>query len=210
MWRDNKKYNISVYCCVITNKLIKEMKRFTKYSEDTINKLGNTLIYLCNRIPQMSKTKALKLIYILDETSIKKSGIPFLNLRYCLWKYGPVDSELFVELSNDNLFLLKDYVKKENSVIVPLKDFIDDEFSDNDIELMDSIIDTFGSKSANELSHYTHRENSVWRNSAKENNILDELLNEEISSTDIVLDMSEVVKHDSWKTERYKQYLELN
>ncbi len=186
------------------------MKRCFKYTQEQVDKLGNTLIYLSNRINDLSKTKALKLIYILDETSIKKSGIPFLNLHYHLWKYGPVDIELFAELSNNNLSILKDYITKENDYIKALKPFNNDEFSDNDIDLMDSVIETFGEKNAKELSYYTHREHSVWRNTAVANGILEDLLEERMSTTDILLDMSKVIAYDDWKAERYKRFIELN
>ena len=53
---------------------------YTQYNEAQLNKIGNTAIYLSERIPNLSKTKFLKLLYILDELSIKQSGIPFLNL----------------------------------------------------------------------------------------------------------------------------------
>ena len=55
---------------------------YTQYNEAQLNKIGNTAIYLSERIPNLSKTKFLKLLYILDELSIKQSGIPFLNLDY--------------------------------------------------------------------------------------------------------------------------------
>ncbi len=190
--------------------ILARMKRFFRYTEEQLDKLGNTLIYLSESIPNMSKTKALKLIYILDEISIKKSGIPFLNLHYHLWKYGPVDVCLYDELSNSNPFLLKAYIKKDRSYITPKKAFNDDEFSENDIKLMDFVIKEFGKKSAKALSHYTHRENSIWRNTAEGNGILTELLEEEISVTDIVLNMGEIIEHDEWKKERYKRFTELN
>ncbi len=186
------------------------MKKYFKYTQEQLDKLGNTLIYLSNFIADLSKTKALKLIYILDETSIKKSGIPFLNLNYHLWKYGPVDIELFAELSNENLVLLKDYIRKEDGYIKALKPFNNDEFSDNDIDLMNDIIKQFGDKKAKELSVYTHKEHSLWRDTAEANEVLYDLLEERMSTTDIVLDMSKIVSNDTWKAERYKRFIELN
>ena len=55
---------------------------YTQYNEAQLNKIGNTAIYLSERIPNLSKTKFLKLLYILDELSIKQSGIPYLKLDY--------------------------------------------------------------------------------------------------------------------------------
>jgi uncharacterized phage-associated protein len=69
------------------------------------------LIYLSQKMGELSKTKALKLLYILDELAIKKSGIPFFNLKYKVWKFGPVSEEIFIDLSSD-ISLLKGYVER--------------------------------------------------------------------------------------------------
>ena len=75
---------------------------YVKLSKSQIDKIGNTMVYLSKNIKRLSKTKLLKLLYILDEISIKSSGIPFLNLQYKVWKYGPVSAELFIDLSQKN------------------------------------------------------------------------------------------------------------
>ncbi len=52
------------------------------YSQEQTSKIGNTVVYLASNVENSSKTKLLKLLYLLDEISIKTSGIPFLNLQY--------------------------------------------------------------------------------------------------------------------------------
>ena len=71
------------------------------HTTDEINKIGNTIVYLAQNIPQLSKTKLLKLLYLLDEVSIKEFAIPFLNLEYYVWQAGPVATEIFGEISQD-------------------------------------------------------------------------------------------------------------
>jgi len=53
------------------------------YSRSDIEKIGNAIIYLAERIPDLSKTKLLKLLYLLEETFAKKYQLPFLiwNLK---------------------------------------------------------------------------------------------------------------------------------
>ena len=75
---------------------------------------------------------------------------------------------------------------------------------------MDNIIKNFGNKSANDLKEYTHRENSPWYNTAKENNVLDLLENESINSTDLIINMGQLIAHDDLKKEIYLEYLESN
>lgn len=182
---------------------------YIKYNNDQLNKIGNSVVYLSERIPKLSKTKLLKLLYILDEISIKKSGIPFLNLKYKVWKFGPVSEELFIELSSEATLLDKYIVREgEENIIKAKADFNDDEFSDNDIDLMNFVIDKFGNKSAKELVSYTHRINSPWYSTAKENAVLDLLENETINNTELIIDMGKIISHDARKLEIYLDYIE--
>lgn len=188
---------------------------YIKYNEIQLAKIGNTVVYLSDKIPYLSKTKLLKLLYILDEMSIKKSGIPFLNLKYKVWKFGPVSEELFIDLSSD-IKLLKDYVRKNfneeigTSYLSPIAEFNDDEFSDNDIELMDFVIAKFGNKSAKDLVSHTHRKNAPWYNTAKANNVLELLENEDINNTEYLIDMGQLIAHDDRKREVYSEFIESN
>ncbi|MGL5233687.1 MAG: Panacea domain-containing protein [Empedobacter falsenii] len=186
---------------------------YIKFNQNQLEKIGNTVVYLSQNIPHLSKTKLLKLLYILDEISIKKSGLPFLNLKYKVWKFGPVSEELFIDLSSETK-LLEDYIEKNNddgvNYIRPIVNFNDDEFSDNDIELMDSIIEKFGNKSAKELIAYTHRVNSPWYNTAKENDVLELLESEIINNTEYLIDMSQLIAHDDRKRGIYSDYIEIN
>jgi len=153
----------------------------------------------------------LKLIYILDELSIRKSGLPFLNLKYKVWKFGPVSEDLFIDLSSPPT-ILKGYINRMlndegNLIIQPIVDFNDDEFSQNDLELLEYVADEFGSKSAEELVLYTHRKKSPWHNTAKENSILELLENETISHSEFIIDLSQLVSHDARKKALYEEYL---
>lgn len=182
---------------------------YTKYSPDQLSKIGNAIIYFSQKVDKLSKTKLLKLLYILDEVSIKRSGIPVLNLKFKTWKFGPVSEDIFIELSSEASFL-KQYLKKsiegDNLYILPGDEFNDEEFSQNDIELMDFVIKEFGSKTAKDLIGYTHRANSPWYNTAKRNNVLDLLLNEEINNTEFVIDMGELIQHDERKLSLYEDF----
>jgi uncharacterized phage-associated protein len=182
---------------------------YRTFNSDQLEKIGNTVIYLAEKIPFLSKTKLLKLLYILDEISIKKSGIPFLNLTYKVWKFGPVSEELFIDLSSDSALLSK-YITRdfEGNQIKPNKAFEDEEFSDNDILLLDFVIEKFGQKSAKELVSYTHRINAPWYQTAKENAVLELLENEQINNTEYVVNMEQIIAHDQRKLEIYRDYLE--
>lgn len=186
---------------------------YIKLSDNQIDKVGNSIIYLAERINGLSKTKALKLIYILDELSIKKSGIPFFNLKYKVWKFGPVSEEIFIDLSSETT-LLKNYIERTSeegvTIIKPIVDFNDGEFSDNDIDLLDFVIEKFGNQTAKELVYYTHRKNSPWHNTAVENSVLELLDNEKINNTELLIDMGSLISHDERKMTIYREFIEAN
>lgn len=188
-----------------------EKMSYIRLSENQIDKVGNAIIYFSNNIVDLSKTKALKLIYILDELAIKKSGIPFFNLKYKVWKFGPVSEELFIDLSSE-ISLLKKYIEKTSdegiTLIKPIQEFNDDEFSDNDIELLNYVIQEFGEKTAKDLISFTHRKNSPWHITAKEFAVLEMLEKEEINNTEILVDMRSLINHDERKLNIYEEFLD--
>ena len=145
------------------------------YSRSDIEKIGNAIIYLAERIPNLSKTKLLKLLYLLEESFAKKYQLPFLNLEFEVWQAGPVARDIFIDLSDEPL-LLKDYItiekKDEATYIKPVTAFSDDEFSDNEIEMLDLIVNHFGSLTAADLVKRTHQKNSNWYNVAKTKGLL--------------------------------------
>lgn len=186
---------------------------YIQYNSGQLNKIGNAANYLAAKVPMLTKTKLLKLLYILDEVSIKKSGIPLLNLKYKVWKFGPVSEELFIDLSTEPS-LLKNYIKRElkdnQNYIVPASAFSDDEFSDNDLDVMNLVIDQFGSKSSKELVSYTHRKNSPWHITAQQYAVLDLLEKELINNTEYLVDLSVLVAHDEKKKQLFEQYQLVN
>lgn len=182
-----------------------------KYSHDQIDKLGNALIYLIEKMGSLPKTRLLKLVYIIEEKSIEKRSMPFFNLDFEVWKFGPVCQNLYVEFTEEPT-LLKNYIKKRNTrngfVFDKNSSFNDDEFSDSDIYLMDEIINEFSGANCNDLVEYTHRENSLWYNTAKENGVLELLLNEQIPTTNLKINFEELFKNEPSKLEFYHEHLE--
>jgi len=182
------------------------------YTKEQIDKIGNSIIFLASQIKGISKTKLLKLLYILDEISLKKSGIPFFNLEYKVWKFGPVANDIFVELSSAPS-MLKDFIIREttkdgHTFISPKKDFIDDEFTQNELDLLDFVVEKFENSTANELISFTHRKASPWYNAAIKNSVYELLVTEQISSTEIKVEMKELVEYDVRKKQIYEDYLE--
>ena len=84
------------------------------------DKIGNLLNYLAAKLPRLSLTKALKLMYIIDESAIKEAGSPITWLDYKVWENGPVAEDIYNEIKygqkiikGDKEFSLVDFVKFE-------------------------------------------------------------------------------------------------
>lgn len=183
------------------------------YSKDQLDKIGNTIVYLASNIKPLYKTKVLKLLYLLDEFSIKRYGIPFLNLEYKVWQAGPVCSDIFLEL-DDKPYLLEEYISLicENNTtrVEPIKKFSDDEFSDTDLQLLNEMVHKWGKMPAEDLVNLTHRETAPWYKTAKENGLLELFENKVTNTSDVVIDMSELIKGDEAKENLYSEYQEYN
>lgn len=86
------------------------------FSLSEIDKIGNAIVFLAERIKPLSKTKLLKLIYLIEEYSVRTYGLPFFNLDFTVWKLGPVSRDIFVDLSSDEPILLSKYIRKNIDV----------------------------------------------------------------------------------------------
>lgn len=168
------------------------------YSSSEIDKLGNAVVYLAGKINPLSKTKLLKLIYLIEEYSVRTYGLPFFNLNFSVWKLGPVSRDVFVDLSSDEPVLLEKYISRNfgpdgGIYIKPKVIFLDDEFSDNDMALLEHISETFKHFTAAELVELTHRKHSLWYITALENGVLEHLESGHMNSTEIAIDFSRLL-----------------
>lgn len=167
------------------------MCRLTKSDKE---KLGNTVVYIASHTKNLSKTKLLKLLYFIEEYSVRRFHTPFLGLPFEVWQAGPVVKDVFIDLSETPV-LLDGYVTKEvvgdATYILPAKSFVDDEFSDNDLLVMDEVMKKYGDKTAKELVGITHRKGSLWYMVAERNNLLASFENKLMNNSDCVIDFAE-------------------
>ena len=182
-----------------------------QYTPEQIDKIGNTIIYLAERIKPIYKTKLLKLLYLLDEFSVKKHGIPFLNLDYEVWQAGPVCSDIYQEL-DEQPNLLDAYISLSfdttGTIVSGKKSFKDDEFSDNEIGLMQFVVDKFRYAKGPELVNLTHRESSPWYKTAQAHGLLELFAAKRANTSNYRLDLSDLIKGDAVKEQLFKDYQE--
>ena len=182
------------------------------YTQDQLEKIGNAIIYIAEQIPNVSRTKLLKLIYLLDEYSVKSFGIPFFNLEYKVWQAGPVNPDIYSELSSDTL-LLKDFIKlsfnsKGECSVYPKKKFDNSEFSENEISLLEKIVSSYKKFTAKELVELCHRPSTLWYQIAKEKGVLELFESGKKNTTDFTIPLYEYIKDDIQKMSLYTEHEE--
>lgn len=167
-----------------------------RLSEESRRKLGNIMIYIAQNSVRPCKTKVLKLIYLMEEQWVLATHTPFTGLPFEVWQHGPVEKDVFVELS-DGFALLKEYVSMKAHVERPymqaLKDFDEDEFSDNELRMMKQVMEKYGNMTAKELVTLTHKVGSLWHREAQEHGLLEAFRKSSCNSSDIVMDFSKIL-----------------
>ena len=188
------------------------------YTREDIAKLGNAIIYLVERLGPVSKTKLLKLLYFVQETSVRKYGLRFFDMPFQVWHLGPVAEDVFVELSAETAetpVMLDEYINRSavdgKTFVAPRKAFSDDEFSDNEIKLLQFVTDHYGQYSADELVALTHRKHSLWYKTAQQNGVLEYLKNRMMTTTAIEIDFGQLVTEhpdQQWIYTNQQEFLE--
>lgn len=181
------------------------------YTKDDIAKIGNTLVYIAERVSDLSKTKLLKLVYLLEETTIRRCARPFLNLDFEVWRLGPVAKDLYFDFSSTEQYIFQDYIaarpEEEGRVYISaVREFNDDEFSDVELSILDDVIKQFGHFSATQLVEITHSPHSPWTILAQEKGILEGLSDGSVLTTDYKIDFNTLL--DEAGQEAYAQHLE--
>jgi uncharacterized phage-associated protein len=149
-------------------------------------KIGSLLNYMSSKIPNLTMTKALKLLYLIDETAYIRTGVSVAWLDYQVWKMRPVAEELYNELRYDQKLVqdgqplnLEPYIstKKEATpkgpaiTILPKGSTDTSDFSPFEMELIDNIIDRFGSYTGNQLTDLLHEKNTLWHKCVSTENL---------------------------------------
>jgi uncharacterized phage-associated protein len=170
------------------------------YTTAQINRIGNTLVFFTEKLGKIAKTKILKLLYILEEESVKKGGSPFSELTYTYLPKGPVATFIKnqIDKKREPVINFVDIQEIGKGIFISAKKpFDNDEFSDFDIELMNYVVENFGKKDVEELINYTHRDHSPWKN-------LENKFNGKVPSSERTLDLMDVLNSESTSSETRK------
>ncbi len=163
-----------------------------RFSETSRVRLGNVVSYIASRAKYPYKTEVLKLLYLMEERMVERYHVPMLSIPYSVWRLGPVSVDVFEELS-DGPVLLADYVtlqfNGQGIRVTPSKEFDENEFSDAELAVMNEVMEKYGDMNSEQLIALTHREGSLWRETAKEHGMLEDFEQKRANSSTIVIDM---------------------
>jgi uncharacterized phage-associated protein len=165
----------------------------------TANKelVGNLIIYIAHHCKPLYQTKLLKLLYLIDEESVKEKGTPITWLDYNVWEKGPVSKEIYISkfenLNQFDKFFRYRQTGRRSFLIEPIKNVDLDEFSKSDIRIINKVLNQYGSKTSDELINYTHNNKSLWYKAKKENNIK---FSDENKTSNIIIDFDDLIDND--------------
>lgn len=170
--------------------------------------IGNLIIYIADYCKNFSsplyQTKLLKLLYLIDEESVRKNGTPITWLEYAVWQKGPVPTDIyFSKLPNLNKFEeYVSFVERSNKkfLIVKKKEFSDCKFSEIDLEIINNALSIYGKKTSDELIDITHKPGSLWSKIVEEKNI--RFSNENHTSNETI-DFFQLIADDKVKRFNY-------
>ena len=183
-----------------------------RFSEPSRQKLGNTVLYIAQHAKYPYKTEILKLLYLMEELSVRQYNTPFLGIPFSVWRLGPVSVDVFEELS-DGPVILGDFItlqfNGQGVRVTPVagREFNDDEFSDNDITVMEKVMKKYGDMDSEALIALTHKEGSLWYETAKEHGLLQDFEQKRANSSNIVIDMARGLCPDA--RDMYEETLEI-
>ena len=133
------------------------------------NKFWALMQLLCERIPDLDKLRAVKLLYFIDRECLLSDGAPVLGDRYIAMEFGPVPSrsyDLLKAVENNEITDSSIHIKspgrypKYGSTTPPDLKW----FSDFEIEVIENIISKYGHLSGIRLSDISHK-HKAWTES---------------------------------------------
>lgn len=168
-----------------------------KLSGESRDRLGNIMVYIARSAERPSKTKALKLLYLMEERWVLLTHTPFTGLPFEVWQHGPVEKDVFVDLS-DGPVLLRGYVEMRRgadgaSYMAALRDFDEDEFSESELRMMGDVMRRHGGKTARQLVAETHKESSLWYREAREHGLLEDFKSSLRNSSNVEMDFTKML-----------------
>jgi uncharacterized phage-associated protein len=171
--------------------------------------IGNLMILLSERCKPLYHTKLLKLLYLTDEESARRTGAPLTWLSYNVWQFGPVAEDIyFSKIEGCNKFgdfVRFDALSDEKYIIRPVAVFNDSDFGDGDLQIVEDVIGQYGHLNTKQLVSITHTKGSLWERAKRAGRVQFSAQNR---TSPVTLSFSDLLGDDELKRSIYYHTLE--
>lgn len=153
------------------------LNEYCGYTQFNYEKLVNMILFFASKIKRLFKTKLMKLLFYSDFLNFCNNTLSISGLKYIKNYYGPtpVKHELFLgELFEKYITYQVEYVKiskevvEEYEFIKPLEKPNMGIFSQEEINSMEKILNTFSHLTSEEITQCSHKEEAWTKPKDKE------------------------------------------
>ena len=132
---------------------------FNGYRNFSLEKMAAMVSYLAGTTTDLYKTKLNKLLFYADFVNYYMHGSSISGSRYVHLPYGPVPDGYEETLETLNHYGVIDVSRQNSAELVrtgdaPATDFL----SQNELQSMDWVLESYGNMSASQLTEVSHRE----------------------------------------------------
>jgi len=132
-------------------------------------KLQNAVIFFARKTKHCGITKLLKLLYFLDFIHFRQTGMSVTGQDYYAWDWGPVPSDVYLELSKqedrglglDRVARLIQRGERFQEVVARAR-FNPEFFSERELKILSNVAEIFRDAQAELMVEATHLKNSPW------------------------------------------------
>lgn len=134
------------------------------------NKLRSIVRYIVRNYPypdDLTKTRITKLVYLIDLENTKKYDKQITNIKWYFDHYGPYVSDVLDEADEDKCISIKSTISNFGTVkyvVIPKnnkKELVYNDLTDNDKEIIDSVIKKTENLSWNNFIDYVYSTDPV-------------------------------------------------
>jgi uncharacterized phage-associated protein len=132
-------------------------------------KLVNAIVFFAENTRYCGKIKLIKLLYLLDFSHFRVTGISVTGLEYHAWKLGPVPIDVYQEWDapGPDLAAAIDIVPEKvidytRELVVPKKGFDPGLFTRRELGLMEELAHRFHDEKTRPLINFAHAELGPW------------------------------------------------
>ncbi|MBS5001235.1 type II TA system antitoxin MqsA family protein [Holdemania filiformis] len=121
------------------------------------------VLFFAHKSSELFKTKLMKLLNYSDMIFYKENGISLSGSKYVHFPYGPVPNHfeiLLEKMQMDHIAHIEIIYDNgyEKHQIIPDRDIPSDEFSDEELKVLERVVNKFAHFGSAEISEYSHRE----------------------------------------------------